>query len=280
MNAILKIETKNPPHVEHAECDAKIDTTNKKKFIPPRTRRPGSKISLRPRDGVGNLGNPILSEIARSRIIDGEEQLKLLMSYRKANDALNRVLATSAKVHAFILEILPILANHSRLSEIFHMEKKAGTGTRCGKHGNLGTFYHGLCETYLKAFEAYERETGRRIRCDVQEALEKAFLDLNLTTAVRNRLLDETIAQGLSEDCPRMRSLAIVLRQAAHDASVACNRVETNNLRFVLSIARKMKRQAPMMELGDLVSEGMTGLRRAIEKFDPGMGNKLSLIHI
>jgi RNA polymerase sigma factor (sigma-70 family) len=276
MNAILKIEPKNILSVEHAEQRVKIDAKDKKRFIPARSRKVGNKASVRVRDVSGIFGNPILSAISRTKILDGEEQNKLLIAYRKAEDDLNRILATSAVVHAFVRGILPTLANHSRLSDIFHMEKKAGAGARGGKGGDLGAFYSGLCETYLRAFDACERERGRWIRRDAQEALEKAFLDLNLTIPVRNRLVAEAIAQGVTGDCPKARSAAVILRHATHEASVACNRVENNNLRLVLSIARKMKRQAPTMDIGDLVSEGMTGLRRAIEKFDPGMGNKFS----
>jgi RNA polymerase sigma factor (sigma-70 family) len=276
MNAILKIETNSLPAIWKDMHDDNDKVKGRKKFILARARPAGRKVSIRVRDSGGYLGNPILSEISRIGILDSEEQNKLLIAYRKAENDLNRILAMSATVHEFILGILPTLANQSRLSEIFHMEKKAGSGSRRSTGGDLAAFYFGLCDAYLRAFDAYGRETGRWIRQDAQEALEKAFLDLNLTMAVRNRLIENAIERGMAGDCPKERSLAIMLRHAAHESSFACGRVETNNLRLVLSIARKMKRQAPLMEIGDLVGEGMTGLRRAIEKFDPSLGNKFS----
>jgi RNA polymerase primary sigma factor len=45
-----------------------------------------------------------------------------------------------------------------------------------------------------------------------------------------------------------------------------------SNIRFVINIARQYLGQG--MDLADLVSEGVIGLIRAIDKFDPSMGNK------
>jgi len=276
MNAVLKIKNSNILSIEPEKQSNRIDQRNSKNFIPARTRRSTNKIPAHGHNSAGNAGNSILSQIAKIKIMDCEQQNKLLVAYRQAEDNLNRILATSSAVYTFIRRILPTLAAHSRLSDIFHMEKKTNTDVRGIKKGNFVAFYSGLCETYLKAFEAYEKETGRHIQKDVQDALEQAFLDLNLTISVRNQLVEESITQGVNTTCPRAKSISIILRHVAHEARDACSQIENNNLRLVLSIARKLKRQAPTMEIGDLVSEGITGLRRAIEKFDPSMGNKFS----
>ena len=276
MNAVLKIKSSNLFFADHEKQSNRIVQKGRKSLIPAEPQRSYDKASAHGCSSDGNGGNPILSQIARIKILDCEQQNKILIAYRQADDNLNRILATSPAVKDFIRRILPTLATHSRLSDIFHMEKKPNTEGRSIKTGNFVAFYSSLCETYLKAFEAYEKDKGRYIQKDIQDAVEQAFLDLNLTISVRNQLVEESITQGLNTTCPRAKSISIILRQVTHEARDACSQIENNNLRLVLSIARKMKRQAPMMEIGDLVSEGMTGLRRAIEKFDPSMGNKFS----
>jgi RNA polymerase primary sigma factor len=60
-------------------------------------------------------------------------------------------------------------------------------------------------------------------------------------------------------------------RPSPHDAH---NRLIEENLRLVISIARKHSRGSVPLE--DLIQEGAIGLRRAAEKFDPDMGWRFS----
>src|SRR5439155_10416834 len=54
----------------------------------------------------------------------------------------------------------------------------------------------------------------------------------------------------------------------------AHHRLMTENLRLVISVARKF--QGRGLPLEELVQEGVIGLRRAAEKFDPGKGFRFS----
>lgn len=50
----------------------------------------------------------------------------------------------------------------------------------------------------------------------------------------------------------------------------------TSNLRMVVNVAKKYSRRTTHLELADLISEGITGLIRAVEKFDGQRGYKFS----
>jgi RNA polymerase primary sigma factor len=50
----------------------------------------------------------------------------------------------------------------------------------------------------------------------------------------------------------------------------------TSNLRMVVNVAKKYSRRTKHLELADLISEGITGLIRAVEKFDGQRGYKFS----
>lgn len=56
----------------------------------------------------------------------------------------------------------------------------------------------------------------------------------------------------------------------------AVRRLISANLRLVIWVARSAARRQRALELDDLVQEGVTGLIRAIEKFDPSRGTALS----
>lgn len=56
----------------------------------------------------------------------------------------------------------------------------------------------------------------------------------------------------------------------------AKNRMITANQLLVVSLARKYARIARHMELSDLIQEGMLGLIRGVEKYDPERGYKFS----
>lgn len=62
--------------------------------------------------------------------------------------------------------------------------------------------------------------------------------------------------------------LCIALGNQAREHMINCNK------RLVASVARKYQNRG--LELGDLMAEGQVGLKRAVEKFDPGKGFKFS----
>ncbi len=68
---------------------------------------------------------------------------------------------------------------------------------------------------------------------------------------------------------------AAALTAAVADGEAAKQLLITSNLRLVVTIARRF-RGNDLVGLADLVQEGVIGLIRAVEKFDPGRGNTFS----
>ena len=67
----------------------------------------------------------------------------------------------------------------------------------------------------------------------------------------------------------------IVLARKVQQGDLAArNRMIESNLRLVVSIARPYQNQG--VAFMDLIEEGNLGLIRAVEKFDPDMGNRFS----
>ncbi|MBR1855058.1 MAG: sigma-70 family RNA polymerase sigma factor [Lachnospiraceae bacterium] len=70
------------------------------------------------------------------------------------------------------------------------------------------------------------------------------------------------------------KHLAEIYRAGGLDASEAREKLIQANLRLVVHVAKKYKGRG--VEMGDLVSMGNMGLMKAVEKYDPALGFKLS----
>jgi len=90
----------------------------------------------------------------------------------------------------------------------------------------------------------------------------------------------QAIALQLNRE-PTARELATSLGQSEAEVQLiiqqgqkAKQKMVTANLRLVVSVAKKYQNRN--LEFLDLIQEGTLGLQRAIEKFDPNQGYKLS----
>ncbi|GAB2677934.1 sigma-70 family RNA polymerase sigma factor [Nocardia goodfellowii] len=115
----------------------------------------------------------------------------------------------------------------------------------------------------------YLRAIGRT---PLLTAAEEVELAERITAGLRARQeLDESAAAGSELDPAARRAL----RRAAADGEHAKEHMVEANLRLVVSIAKRYPVPTGMSLL-DLVQEGTFGLIRAIEKFEPERGLKLS----
>lgn len=118
--------------------------------------------------------------------------------------------------------------------------------------------------------------TFRRENDSVQDFLNEAG-KIPLLTHDEEIILGRKVQamQRLLEECPdgpydfdQQRVIRLGKR--------AKERMVTANLRLVVSVAKRYIRAVRHMELADLIQEGMFGLIRGIEKFDPERGYKAS----
>jgi RNA polymerase primary sigma factor len=123
--------------------------------------------------------------------------------------------------------------------------------------------------------EALEQRGIRAVEDGVDRASEPAvFRNAELASATTDALqlfLNETARHRL---LTASEELELGRRIQAGDAA-ARERMINSNLRLVVSIARKYHRQSQLCLL-DLIQEGILGLIRAAEKFDPDRGFRFS----
>jgi RNA polymerase primary sigma factor len=91
--------------------------------------------------------------------------------------------------------------------------------------------------------------------------------EVALDTA-RNRLASHRLLSVEEEG-----ALALLAQAGDREAR---NRLIVHNTRLVYAVARKYFSHDPALEFDDLVQEGLLGLMRAVDKFDPARGGRLS----
>ena len=99
-----------------------------------------------------------------------------------------------------------------------------------------------------------------------------------LLSAKEEQELGEKIAarQVLLEKKKKSTSLSKAQRAVLEDGLEARNRLATANLRLVVSIAKNYAGRSRDLNLLDLVQEGVEGLYKAVDKFEPQRGFKFS----
>lgn len=268
--------------------------------IPSRSIRSGTEItktrrvalreatrSERAKMGVGSRGDvadchPILTRLRHSTVLDHEHQRIVLRRHYNACLDMDWIMALSRVTADHIRAVMERFDDEDfRLSDFFHMDKKPG-GTRredtaARRRETLKAKYVTLCEAYLDTHEAHENMGDMAMRPDAIQNIAKAFRAIGVHSTTRSAIINGILNAGEEPTaCRKARSLAIMLRQAMAEADSARAIIESSNQRLVLSIARKLRTLAPDMEVGDLLAEGQFGLRRAIEKFEPELGNKFT----
>lgn len=112
-----------------------------------------------------------------------------------------------------------------------------------------------------------------------EHAYDKVIDDEQETKQEKNSFTDETLKIYLR----RIGKIDILSREEEYDLAMrysksgdqeARGRLIEHNLRLVVSIAKRYRNRG--MSFNDLIKEGNVGLITAVEKFDPGRGNRLS----
>jgi RNA polymerase primary sigma factor len=84
----------------------------------------------------------------------------------------------------------------------------------------------------------------------------------------------EKIGDHINLDKDEEKGLTEIMRGGGPEAENAKNVMIAANLRLVVAIAKEHQKRGLLLE--DLIAEGNIGLIKAIERFDPEQGNKLS----
>lgn len=124
-----------------------------------------------------------------------------------------------------------------------------------------------ILETIVKKFTVLKDQTETQRANALSQKLPE-----NLRIHARRKFVANVYSMGCSLE--RAKSLCLKLATLGEEKVAAINALYMPNLRLVVSIAKKYQNQG--LPLEDLISYGNMGLSRAIEKFDPMRGFKLS----
>jgi len=228
----------------------------------------------RSRPATIRLGeSPVLADMRRIPCLSAEEQERLLRAFRSARRDIDWILAIAPPARRIIAEIRAIVAaDHKevlRYSSFFHLPK---TPRKPEGHHSPRARYLALMDRYLELARDLE-PTSIHGRID---AIAEAFRALDVAPEVRDRMARELHAAHKAKPDPHLRSLAIMLSVARAESEARLALIERHNLRLVAAVARRMTKPGAGLDFSDLLGEGVFGLRRAAEKFDPELGHRFS----
>ncbi|MCG8364602.1 MAG: sigma-70 family RNA polymerase sigma factor [Pseudanabaenales cyanobacterium] len=154
-----------------------------------------------------------------------------------------------------------------RLIDEFVTHKKSAASS---KSYHKGTFHDDSVEAFFRAMSRYSLLTAEQ---EIEFSRQVKFL---LTVETQRDRLTQELGQ-----IPSRSELAIALavsetelEQRCQQGWVAKRKMICANLRLVVSIAKRyLNHDAPFP---DLIHEGVLGLNRAVEKFDPEKGARFS----
>jgi RNA polymerase primary sigma factor len=110
------------------------------------------------------------------------------------------------------------------------------------------------------------------------EALQPESIDKRFLSAISEQVLTRRVAAGrIAAEADRLGILPARLKQIVCGMSKAAfDRLVLSNTGLVRTEAARFKERTNRLDLEDLFQEGILGLIRAIEKFDPDKGYRLS----
>lgn len=124
------------------------------------------------------------------------------------------------------------------------------------------------------SLDDYLRDIARvpMLTCDEEIMLGNAVQKMIKT--LRDKGLDEQILQ--SNIASFIEDLDPAARRIIQKGLKARDRMISANVRLVAAVVKKVKTSQVHMSTQDLMQEGVLGLARAVEKFEPGRGYKFS----
>ncbi len=124
------------------------------------------------------------------------------------------------------------------------------------------------------SLDDYLRDIARvpMLTCDEEIMLGNIVQEMIKT--LRDKGLDEQILQ--SNIASFIQDLDPVTRRIIQKGLKARDRMISANVRLVVAVVKKVKTTQVHMSTQDLIQEGVMGLARAAEKFEPGRGYKFS----
>jgi RNA polymerase primary sigma factor len=128
-------------------------------------------------------------------------------------------------------------------------------------------------EVWLRATECFPL-----IHETTDEALQPESIDKRFLSAISEQVLTRRVAAGrIAAEADRLGILPARLKQIVCGMSKAAfDRLVLSNTGLVRTEAARFKERTNRLDLEDLFQEGILGLIRAIEKFDPDKGYRLS----